>query len=43
LPADPGLLFDGPTEASTTLALVHGAGTGGADQQNGQSIGPAGA
>jgi hypothetical protein len=28
LPADPDLQFDGPTEASRTVALAHGAGAG---------------
>jgi predicted alpha/beta-hydrolase family hydrolase len=28
LPADPDLLFDGPTDAATTIALAHGAGAG---------------
>jgi predicted alpha/beta-hydrolase family hydrolase len=28
LPADPELLLDGPTDASRTIALAHGAGAG---------------
>jgi predicted alpha/beta-hydrolase family hydrolase len=28
LPADPELLFDGPTDASRTIVLAHGAGAG---------------
>jgi predicted alpha/beta-hydrolase family hydrolase len=28
LPADPELLFDGPTDATRTIALAHGAGAG---------------
>jgi len=26
MPADPELLFNGPSDASTTIALAHGAG-----------------
>jgi predicted alpha/beta-hydrolase family hydrolase len=28
LPANPQLLFDGPADAATTIALAHGAGAG---------------
>lgn len=28
MPTDPELLFDGPTDAFTTIALAHGAGAG---------------
>jgi hypothetical protein len=28
LPADPELVFDGPTDASMTITLAHGAGAG---------------